>query len=118
MDKLQFALNTTFVGMVVVFLSLILISFIIFASSKLLGIGKSQKKTNSPSIVANQAEESNSAFESTTDSELIAVLTAAVLSSMKDGYSSNIRIKSFRRVFPSSPIWNLAGRSEYLSGKL
>ena len=52
------------------------------------------------------------------DDELVAVLTAAVMASMKGQHVYNFRIKSFKRLPQNTPIWNRAGRMEYISNKL
>lgn len=50
--------------------------------------------------------------------EIVAVIMAAVMSMMGSGISSELRIKSIKRIGIHSPIWNTAGRSEYIASKL
>ncbi|AUS96611.1 hypothetical protein CDQ84_18415 [Clostridium thermosuccinogenes] len=52
------------------------------------------------------------------DKELVAVLTAAVVAYMGSGSASNIKVKSYRRIPQSSPIWNLMGRKEQIDSML
>ena len=51
------------------------------------------------------------------DSELIAVLTAAVAASLNTK-TSGICIKSFRRVGSNAPLWNRAGVNEMVNSRL
>ena len=51
------------------------------------------------------------------DSELIAVITAAIAAISADG-GLPFRVVSFRRTSQASPAWNLAGRQEYLLAKM
>lgn len=52
------------------------------------------------------------------DENLVAVLTAAVLASMGKEPEYKIRVKSFRRIPQSSPIWNFAGRTDNVTDGL
>jgi len=125
MNNILIALNTTFVGIFIVFLALVLLSLIIFAVSKIL-----HKKDNTDAKPENLNEgailnsentefrESDAPTGNVPDDELVAVLTAAVMACMKGQHVYNFRIKSFRRVPQSTPIWNRAGRMEYISNKL
>ena len=58
----------------------------------------------------------NVAPEGGLSGELIAVLTAAISQFTGDAAGS-FRVVSYKRTGRSSPIWNLRGRDEYLSGK-
>jgi len=51
------------------------------------------------------------------DTTLIAVLTAAVAASLNTP-PSNLKIKSFRRVYDSTPAWNRAGRADIIASRL
>lgn len=51
-------------------------------------------------------------------SEITAVISAVIAyygDSFKD---TNLKFKSIKRTMQTSPVWNLAGRNEYISGKL
>jgi hypothetical protein len=52
------------------------------------------------------------------DDELVAVVTAAIQTSMKAGSQNSLVIKSIRRSGQASPIWNKTGRLEHISKKL
>lgn len=67
-------------------------------------------ETNSSSSIENADE--------IPDAEFVAILTAAVMSAMGPKMECKIRIKSFRRVPQTSPVWNTVGRSEFISNKL
>lgn len=124
MDNLPLAINVIFVGITVVFMSLILLTFIISASTKILdavrGSSAGKKKlTDDVSIQKiSEVEVSNSSDSDLPTDELVAVITAAIMSSINASPDYNIRIKSFRRIPQSAPVWNVAGRNEYITGKL
>jgi hypothetical protein len=50
--------------------------------------------------------------------EIVAVIMAAVMNMMASGVSSDLRIKSIKRIGLHSPVWNTAGRSEYIASRL
>jgi len=115
MNNLSLAFNTTFVGLTVVFLSLILLAIII-VFSRVLRLRKGSPKHTPHHIKDDEFLHKKSC--SSPGNELIAVITAAILSSMKTSPGCKIRVGSIRRIPQSSPVWNLTGRSEYLAGKL
>lgn len=50
--------------------------------------------------------------------EIVAVIMAAVLSMMSVRNLGDLQIKSIRRIGRHSPVWNTAGRDEYITSKL
>lgn len=121
----QLGINVTFVGLTVVFLALIALLLIIMAFSRMIYVLQSKAKDSShmesdiqPSNL--EIKDNYAALqEEITDGELVAVLTAAVMSFMqKKGYKSKIRVKSFRRIPQTTPIWNAVSRSENIASKL
>lgn len=50
------------------------------------------------------------------DSELIAVLTAAIAASLNQTTTYNLKIKSYRRVDAGTPVWNRTARRDNLIG--
>jgi len=56
--------------------------------------------------------------EAETDAEVVAVIMAAILSTMEPGSSNGLRIRSIRRVGTNAPTWCIAGRQTYISSKL
>lgn len=124
MNNIQLAINTTFVGLTVVFLALILLSLAIFVFSKFLNIkkesnGKTPDVKDEASILEiDEDEELDAPSDDLSDDEIVAVLTAAVLASMRARPESKIRVKSFRRIPGIAPAWNATGRLEQISAKL
>ncbi|NJD01311.1 MAG: hypothetical protein FIA99_01635 [Ruminiclostridium sp.] len=126
MDNIPLALNLTFVGMTVVFIALILLSFIIFISTKFLAVkknGRAKKNTtkDEASILEIDDDEDMNldipAF-GRPDEELVSVMMAAIKAGMSPESQCSLRIKSFRRIEQSSPVWNRAGRLEQIAKKL
>lgn len=121
MDNLSLAINVIFVGVTVVFLSLIFLTLIISMSTRILDAvrgssgGKKKQTDDASALEIDEVEASDS---SASTDELIAVITAAIMSSINASPDYNIRIKFFRRIPQSAPVWNVAGRNEYIAGKL
>ncbi|MEG6612384.1 OadG family protein [Pseudoclostridium thermosuccinogenes] len=124
---MELAINLTIVGMVVVFSVLVLLSAIISLFSKIASAGKTGGKdkmnTKDNDMPAPQAhkdvvEESTAYIEQKDDSELVAVLTAAVIAAMGGSSESNIHVKSYRRIPQISPVWNSVSRKEQIAAKL
>lgn len=89
--------------------------------SKLFGSDKS--KNDSPIKENISKRESAAALQSKgqdikDDGELVAVIMAALMNMLSGDVLSDLHIKSIRRVGRTSPIWNVAGRDEYLASKL
>jgi sodium pump decarboxylase gamma subunit len=100
------------VGISVVFLALVALSFFIYIFGKVMKNGgdKSKKKLESVSSIEVEAN--------VDDDELIAVITAAIQASLqKAGITPECRIvvKSFNRVEDGTPVWNKTGRKEVLN---
>lgn len=120
-----FVINLTIVGILVVFLALVFLAAILTIFGKVFSINKNAVKNdpvtarNGASVPeVNEDKKLDAPDGDPSNDELVAVLTAAVLSSLRRPPECKIRVKSFRRIPQTSPIWNLRGRSEYLSGKL
>ena len=126
MENMPLAINLTFVGITVVFIALILLSLIIYVSTKLLTIKKSGRAkkdaiTDEASILEIDEDEDISlgkAISNKPDVELVAVIMAAIQASMTPESQCRLVIKSLRRVEQSSPVWNRAGRLEHIANKL
>lgn len=50
--------------------------------------------------------------------EIVAAIMGALMSFMGADAISDLKIKSIRRLGRTSPVWNIAGRDEYLASKL
>ncbi|NSW89776.1 MAG: OadG family protein [Firmicutes bacterium] len=128
---MELALTVTFVGLFVVFTALIILAFMIFFTSKVFAL-----KISNNRIVANNskaqdilhptnikkdtvaAEKDNAVVVEKDESELIAVLTAAVMASMKQAPDFKVKIKSFKRICNDSPAWSSAGLAEQISSRI
>jgi len=124
MDNLSLSVNVIIVGMVVVFVSLVLLTYIIVLSNKILnaikGSSGSSKKT-SDNMSVQEISGTRAIYSSGSDlptDELVAVITAAIMATVNASPGYNIRLKSFRRIPQTTPVWNIAGRNEYIAGKL
>lgn len=54
----------------------------------------------------------------TENEEIVAAIMGAVMAMMQSDVRTDIRIKAIRRIGRTSPVWNIAGRDEYLAVKL
>ena len=72
-----------------------------------------KSSTNTASPVANSNIASNAL-----SSEMVAVITAAVMASIDGNNNSGLRVKSIKRIGHTTPIWNVAGRNEYVLTRL
>lgn len=125
MDNLSLSVNMILVGLTVVFMSLVLLSYSIVLLSKMLGV-KKVKKAESVSAAADEAsileidenEDLGAPVNHNFDDELVAIITAAIQANLGSRTDTKIMIKSFKRVPQNSPVWNVTGRGEQLAGKL
>lgn len=108
----------TLVGMFVVFCALLLIILCIAIYSRLVR-GKAKNNNNQnisvkPDNVEKQVSKNNN-FSPADDinPELLAVITAAVAAYMRNSNTAYM-VKSIKRVGHTTPIWNVAGRNEYI----
>lgn len=60
----------------------------------------------------------NDQDKTNTDPELVAVIMAAIMGMLSSGLTSDLKIKSIKRIGRNSPVWNTAGRDEYITSKL
>ncbi|HHW30831.1 MAG TPA: hypothetical protein GXX20_04025 [Clostridiaceae bacterium] len=126
MENLSLSINVIITGMVVVFSSLLVLSLIISLFGKVSNTKKN--RPDNPASADNQPEGSDTASYSESvstqtkaadsDSELIAVLTVAIMASGMTRPDTKIRVTSYRRIPVTSPVWNIAGRTEVISGRL
>lgn len=85
--------------------------------AKLFGSGKTQKETISD-VSESESAVSLHVKEKADESEIVAVIMAALASMLFGQSGSGLHIKSIRRVGRNSPVWNVAGRDEYIASKL
>ncbi len=138
MEYLSLAINLTFVGMTVVFISLFLLSVIIYLSTKLLTIkwnvlkSRNMLEDGSAFLEIEDDDRTNEAVgigayhygtpdpdaEGEIPEEIIAVIMAAIYTEMPTVSQNRLRIKSVRRLDETAPVWNKAGRQQRLAEKL
>jgi len=121
-------LNIVLVGMVVVFavLALLIICIRIYSaiiskfSNKNTNSDRNNFRTNdvqrteiAETIVVNNT----STVQNGLNPELIAVIASAIAAIM-GGSSDGFKVKSIKRIGHTTPIWNVAGRNEYILTKL
>ena len=100
-DLIKTALLNTVIGMGIVFLVLILISGLIFMFgyvSRLFGSKVNRKADENPRIVKEVSVEEVSDEELIDDTELVAVITAAIMASMgEEAPADGLVVRSIRR---------------------
>ena len=115
-------LIVTVFSMVIVFITLIIISYFI-DGLKLFSSGKKEgKKDNAAKIEpvkdeVEQIKNENACSEAEDDMKLVAVIAAAIANSMGVDVS-DVQIRSIRRVKQSSPAWAKVGREEQIFSRL
>jgi sodium pump decarboxylase gamma subunit len=117
------SLIVTLVGMFVVFCALLLIILCIVIYSRLVRV-KTQKpkdhensSVKSNSNVQKSVSENNALPADNINPELLAVITAAVAACMQST-NTGYTVRSIKRIGHTTPIWNVAGRNEYILSKL
>ena len=112
-DLIMTGLAYTVMGMIVVFMILIIIMFCIKAMALFSG-EKKEKTQESKKAEAAPAPAAAAAVKTEDDSEIVAVITAAIASMMGES-ATGFRIRSYRRVQDDE--WNKAGRREVLDNR-
>ncbi len=129
-EKLMNALGITILGMVVVFVVLIVLSYIL----DLLRVVSGEKKESAPNARAVNTENKNIAKNDTqNEEELAAVIASAVAAASNDGEliaviaaavsaasgiaMNNLVVRSIKPVPQKHSAWATAGRQEQLFGK-
>ena len=108
-------LNVTFVGIIIVFFSLILLSFVVYLYPKLLKV----KNTVAPAVPVKESEAVSAVMVAPAQDddadEITAVIAAAIEAFGGTSYTSKVTVKSIRRVDSKNPVWNSTGRLEALN---
>lgn len=108
------SLVITVFSMLVVFVVLILISYLI-RILKVASIGKKDKVQTTESNIMESKVVEKEEVSKTDDEELVAVIAAAVAANL--GVSvPQIRIKEIKRVYQNTPLWAETGRREQIKG--
>ncbi len=104
----------TVMGILVVFMILVIIMLVIKAMALLSGESKPKKAAVETKVVETPVAEPV-VTQTTDDSELIAVITAAIAATM-GGNTSGFVVRSYKTV--SGDAWNKAGRMDVLENRL
>lgn len=118
-EALGEGLQVTVVGLAIVFSVLVILMLVLMAMKALFYKPNKIKQANVSPQVKNEAKPVNKAVQAEDDmdeSELIAVLTAAIAASLNTS-TYNLNIKSYRRVGNSSPSWNKAGLTDVINSR-
>ncbi len=111
-EAISEGLAVTGVGLTIVFSVLIILMIVLVLMKKIFYKEPKQVKTEvKPEIVTAPAP-----VKAQNDEELIAVLTAAIAASLNTS-TYNLKIKSYRRIGSTSPLWNKAGVTESINGR-
>jgi hypothetical protein len=87
--------------------------------SKLFGNDKAQDDTINENVSRSESAASlQEKQDIKDDGELVAVIMAAIINMLSADAVSDLRIRSIRRIGRISPVWNTAGRDEYIASKL
>ncbi len=122
MDILESGSKVMVLGIAAVFLALTTIVLVINILKKAVSKeSTTEKKDKDINVEDNKLDEKQSTVtidnEVTDDSELIAVITAAVAASLNRS-THNIIVRRVERIRGNRSQWNKAGRYEHLSSKL
>jgi sodium pump decarboxylase gamma subunit len=122
MDILGSGSKVMILGLAAVFLALAIIVLVINILNKAVNKeAATEKKDKDINVEDNKLDEKQSTVtidnEVTDDSELIAVITAAVAASLNRS-THNIIVRRVERIRGNRSQWNKAGRYEHLSSKL
>jgi len=85
--------------------------------AKLFGSDKAQKNDGANDSKS-ESPVSLNVKEKADESEIVAVIMAALMGMLSHQAKGGLHIKSIRRVGRNSPVWNVAGRDEYIASKL
>lgn len=118
-EALSEGLQVTAIGLIIVFAVLLILMLVMMAMKVIFyrpetKESKSDAEKQNPDINASVVESENDGMQN--DTELVAVIMAAIASSMNTSVS-NIRIKSFKRASGISSPWNRAGVKETIDGR-
>ncbi len=84
--------------------------------SRLFGTSNSEQENND--ITKNESAVSMLDTQGANDSQIVAVIMAALMNILSTENNGELRIKSIRRTGRRSPVWNVAGSNQYIESKL
>ena len=108
--------ETTVIGLSIVFGVLIILMIVLMLMKVIFYKDPNKQKKAEATAPAETATVVEVAAEETDEDELIAVLTAAIASSLNTS-TYNLRIKSYRRTDNKQPAWNKAGLTETINNR-
>lgn len=114
MQKLYGGLITTFLGMGITFIALIILQIIISWMDRLINRTTTGTASLPASVVAPETSATSASLQN--DQELVAVLTAAIAMKMKTSVG-NIVIRNIEKLEDRSPAWNKAGIIEQMNSR-
>ena len=116
-EALSTGLQTTVIGLVIVFGVLAILMIVLVLMKKIFYKEPAKKAEVQPVQAAKPVPAAPAATEAEMDdTELVAVLTAAVAASLNTS-TYNLRIQSYRRVGNHAPAWNQAGLQETINSR-
>lgn len=112
------SLMVTVFSMVIVFLTLLIISYLIEGLKSFSQKDKAEETVkNIESIKTEKKQEIIEEDEYSNDEELVAVIAAAIAANMGVDVS-NVKIKSIKRVYQNTSVWSKVGREEQIFNRL
>lgn len=116
-EQLVYGLIVTLLGMGIVFIVLIALSYMLDVLKILANNDKTKKEVKKLETVENTIKPEIQEQEAEKDEEeLIAVIGAAIAAVM--GSQGNIVVKSIRRINDQTPMWAKSGRQEQMFNRL
>lgn len=116
MDKLVAGLVTTLLGMGITFIALIILQIIISFMDRLINRTAARPQKAPEAAFAPQPAAAGETTVVHDDTELVAVLTAAIAMKMKTS-AGNIVIRNIEKIEDRSPAWNRAGIIEQMNSR-
>lgn len=110
-------------GTVEVVAIIVLVAAAVFGIVTLVGtsrrnMGKRENDLRADGIAAAAESGKEEAAKELPEEELVAVIAASIQAYGARDPHCSLRVKSYRRVPTTSPLWNTVSRKEYLSNKL
>lgn len=109
MSKLMYGLQVTVIGMGIVFIILFLLSLFMDIMRALFYREQSKPAAEQGAVTRPSASHKTKAALDQDQTQLIAVITAAVAQTLGEG--SRFKVTKVRRLHTSRPIWSLAARN-------
>lgn len=116
-EALTEGILVTVVGLAIVFAVLIILMFALMIMKNIFySPEQSAKKEDTAAAVKVPVKEVHKPEKAADDTEIIAVITAAVAAVLNTS-SKQLKIKSYKRIGNNTPAWNKAGVSEMINSR-